>query len=88
MDDRTPKDDDYATHIGYDLIMMKMKKELTILRDGHILRINGSNIPASIKSQSQVPRSLQNHSKGEFGGRYGRLEANKALNKGPDSGTH
>jgi hypothetical protein len=35
-DNRTPKDDDYATPIGDDLIMMKMKKELTILPDGHI----------------------------------------------------
>jgi hypothetical protein len=36
MDNRTPKDDDYATPIGNDLIMMKMKNELTILLDGHI----------------------------------------------------
>jgi hypothetical protein len=36
MDNRTPKDDDYATPIGDDLIMMKRKKELTILLDGHI----------------------------------------------------
>jgi hypothetical protein len=36
MDNRTPKYDDYATHIGDNLIMMKMKKELTILPDGHI----------------------------------------------------
>jgi hypothetical protein len=36
IDNRTPEDDDYATPIGDDLIMMKMKKELTILPNGHI----------------------------------------------------
>jgi hypothetical protein len=36
MDKRTPQDDDYATPIGNNLIMMKIKKELTILPDGHI----------------------------------------------------
>jgi hypothetical protein len=36
MDKRTLQDDDYATPIADDLIMMKMKKELKILPDGHI----------------------------------------------------
>jgi hypothetical protein len=36
MDERKSQDDDYATLIADDLIMMKMKKELKILPDGHI----------------------------------------------------
>jgi hypothetical protein len=36
MDERTPQDDDYATPIADDLIMMRMKKELVKLPDGHI----------------------------------------------------
>jgi hypothetical protein len=36
MDKRTLQDDDYATPIADDLILMKMKKELKILPDGHI----------------------------------------------------
>jgi hypothetical protein len=36
MDERTPQDDDYATPIADDLIMMRMKKELEMLPDGHI----------------------------------------------------
>jgi hypothetical protein len=33
MDERTAQDDDYATPIADDLIMMKMKKELKMLPD-------------------------------------------------------
>jgi hypothetical protein len=36
MDGCTPEDDNYATPIQDDLIMQKMKEELTILKDGHI----------------------------------------------------
>jgi hypothetical protein len=36
MDEGTSQDDDYATPIADDLIMMRMKKELEILPDGHI----------------------------------------------------
>jgi hypothetical protein len=36
MDDGTPQDDDYATPIADDLIMMRMKKELVMLPDDHI----------------------------------------------------
>jgi hypothetical protein len=36
MDERTPQDDDYATPIADDLIMIKMQDSLTILPDSHI----------------------------------------------------
>jgi hypothetical protein len=36
MDERMPQDDDYATPIADDIIMMKMKTELKILPDGYI----------------------------------------------------
>jgi hypothetical protein len=36
MDERASQDDDYATPIADDLIMMRMKKELVMLPDGHI----------------------------------------------------
>jgi hypothetical protein len=36
MDERMSQDDDYATPIANDLIMMRMKKELVMLPDGHI----------------------------------------------------
>jgi hypothetical protein len=36
MDEGTSQDDDYATPIADDLIMMRMKKELVMLPDGHI----------------------------------------------------
>jgi hypothetical protein len=36
IDGCTPEDDNYATPIQDDLIMQKMKEELTILKDGHI----------------------------------------------------
>jgi hypothetical protein len=36
MDNQTPQDDDYATPIADDLIMMKMKEQFKILSDGHI----------------------------------------------------
>jgi hypothetical protein len=36
MDEQTQQDDDYATPIADDIIMMKMKKELKILPDEHI----------------------------------------------------
>jgi hypothetical protein len=36
MDERTLQDDDYATPIADDIIMMKMKNGLKILPDGHI----------------------------------------------------
>jgi cytochrome oxidase assembly protein ShyY1 len=36
METDTPQDDDYATPIAEDLIMMKMRKTMKILPDGHI----------------------------------------------------
>jgi hypothetical protein len=36
MDERTQEDDDYATPISDNLIMLKMQKELLILPDGYI----------------------------------------------------
>jgi hypothetical protein len=36
MDEQTPQDEDYATPIADDLIMLKMQDSLTILPDGHI----------------------------------------------------
>jgi hypothetical protein len=36
MDIATPEDDDYATPIADDIIMLKMKEEVVILDDGHI----------------------------------------------------
>jgi hypothetical protein len=36
METDTPQDDDYATPIADDLIMMKMRQTMKILPDGHI----------------------------------------------------
>jgi hypothetical protein len=36
MDEQTPQDEDYATPIADDIIMMRMKTELKILPGGHV----------------------------------------------------
>jgi hypothetical protein len=36
MDEQTLQDDDYATPMADDIIMIKMKTELKILPDGHV----------------------------------------------------